>query len=139
MALTALQRGDDRTSALIEVVRCSCLISPKHATRTAGLASGLHVHYDLGEGHPLLGRRIPDLDLVTANGPLRASGTCCTMPGRCFGPLVSPASSTSLPGADRVQLIDADKNAGTWELPALGAVIASAAALVRPDGYVAWV
>ena len=39
--------------------------------RFAGMMSGLDIHYDLGEGHPLLGRRMPDLDLVTADGPLR--------------------------------------------------------------------
>ncbi|HEV7356838.1 MAG TPA: hypothetical protein VGN99_02510 [Steroidobacteraceae bacterium] len=27
----------------------------------------------------------------------------------------------------------------TWELPALGAVAAPKAVLIRPDGYVAWV
>jgi hypothetical protein len=40
--------------------------------RLAGLISGLDIHYELGEGHLLLGRRMPDLDLVTADGPLRA-------------------------------------------------------------------
>jgi hypothetical protein len=39
--------------------------------RFAAMMSGLDIRYDLGEGHPLLGRRMPDLDLVTANGPLR--------------------------------------------------------------------
>jgi heterodisulfide reductase subunit A-like polyferredoxin len=33
--------------------------------------AGVDVAYDFGEGHPLLGRRMPDLALVTANGPLR--------------------------------------------------------------------
>jgi Aromatic-ring hydroxylase, C-terminal len=37
-----------------------------------------------------------------------------------------------------VQLIDA-KYDGVWELPALGAVIAPSAVLIRPDGHVAWV
>ena len=39
--------------------------------RIAGMISGLDIHYDLGEGHPLLGRRMPDLDLHTADGPTR--------------------------------------------------------------------
>ena len=65
--------------------------------RIAGMISGLDIHYDLGEGHPLLGRRMPDLDLHTADGP-RASSPCCTTPGRCSSTSVSPAASTSLLG-----------------------------------------
>ncbi len=72
MALTALQRGDDRTGALIEVLG-DVLDVAAARDRLAGLASGLDIHYDLGEGHPLLGRRMPDLDLVTADGPMRVS------------------------------------------------------------------
>ena len=47
-----------------------------------GMLSGLDIHYDLGEGHPLLGRRMPDLDVHTADGPTRCS-RCCTPPGHC--------------------------------------------------------
>ncbi|CAN5324889.1 hypothetical protein BH18ACT9_BH18ACT9_02600 [soil metagenome] len=44
----------------------------RRTTRSvAGLLSGLDVGYDLGEGHPLLGRRMPDFDLITAHGPRR--------------------------------------------------------------------
>ena len=136
MALTALQRGDDRTSALIEVVG-DLLEIAEARDRIAGLASGLDIHYDLGEGHPLLGRRIPDLDLVTANGPLRVF-TLLHDARPVLLNLGEPGVFDITPWADRVQLIDAEY-AGTWELPVLGAVIAPAAALVRPDGYVAWV
>jgi 3-(3-hydroxy-phenyl)propionate hydroxylase len=52
--------------------------------------------------------------------------------------LGEPGGLDITPWADRVQLIDATY-AGTWELPVLGAVTAPAAALIRPDGYVAWV
>jgi 3-(3-hydroxy-phenyl)propionate hydroxylase len=136
MALTALQRGDDRTSALIEIVG-DLLDIAEARDRIAGLASGLAIHYDLGEGHPLLGRRIPDLDLVTANGPLRVF-TLLHDARPVLLNLGEPGVFDITPWADRVQLIDAEY-AGTWELPALGAVVAPAAALVRPDGYVAWV
>ena len=39
--------------------------------RYAAMMSGLDIRYDLGTGHPLLGRRMPDLDLVTESGPRR--------------------------------------------------------------------
>jgi hypothetical protein len=136
MALTALQRGDDRTGALIEIVG-DLLDIAEARDRIAGLASGLDIHYDLGAGHPLLGRRIPDLDLVTANGPLRVF-TLLHDARPVLLNLGEPGVFDITPWADRVQLIDAEY-AGAWELPALGAVVAPAAALVRPDGYVAWV
>ena len=136
MALTALQRGDDRTSALIEVLG-ELLDVAEARDRIAGLASGLDIHYDLGEGHPLLGRRIPDLDLVTADGPQRVF-TLLHDARPVLLNLGEPGVFDVAPWADRVQLVDAEY-AGTWELPALGAVVAPTAALVRPDGYVAWV
>ena len=136
MALTAIERSDDRISALREMV---CEFMQKEATRKQYLAmtSGLDVHYDLGEGHPLLGRRMPDLDLVTANGPLRVF----TLLHNARAVLINfgePGGFEITPWADRVQLIDA-KYDGTWELPEIGAVTAPGAVLVRPDGYVAWV
>ena len=136
MALTALQRGDDRTSALIEILG-DLLDVAEARDRIAGLASGLDIHYDLGEGHPLLGRRIPDLALVTADGPLRVFALLHDARPVLLN-LGEPGSLDITPWADRVQLTDAEY-AGTWELPALGAVVAPAAALIRPDGYVAWV
>jgi hypothetical protein len=105
--------------------------------RLAAEVSGLDVHYDLGEGHPLLGRRMPDLDLVTGNGPLRIF-TLLHDARPVLVNLGEPGGFDITPWADRVQLIDA-KYFGTWELPAIGAVTAPTAVLVRPDGYVAWV
>jgi hypothetical protein len=105
--------------------------------RLAGRASGLDVHYDLGEGHPLLGRRMPDLDLVTADGPLRVFALLHEARPLLLN-LGEPGGLDIAPWADRVQLIDASYD-GRWELPVLGVVDAPAAVLVRPDGYVAWV
>ncbi len=105
--------------------------------RYAAMMSGLDIRYDLGEGHPLLGRRMPDLDLVTASGPLARVRAAASTPGRCCSTSVSPASFDIAPWADRVQLVDA-ASVGTWELPVLGAVPAPTAVLIRPDGYVAW-
>ena len=86
------------------------------------MMSGLDIHYDLGEGHPLLGRRMPDLDLVTANGPLRVF-TLLHDARPVLLNLGEPGSLDIAPWADRVKLIDA-KYDGAWELPVIGAVAA---------------
>jgi 3-(3-hydroxy-phenyl)propionate hydroxylase len=136
MAQTALLRSDDRIDALREIMS-ELLSMDEPRKRFAGMMSGLDIHYDLGEGHPLLGRRMPDLDLVTADGPVRVFT------------LLHDARSVLLnlgehgvfditPWTARVQLIDAEY-AGPWELPVLGTVTAPSAVLIRPDGYVAWV
>src|SRR5919201_303070 len=136
MAQTLLQRQDDRTKALGEVL--SELASMEEPRKwLAGIISGLDIHYDLGDGHPLLGRRVPDLDLVTANGPLRVF-TLLHDARPVLLNLGEPGGFDITPWADRVQSVDA-KYVGTWELPAIGAVTAPTAVLVRPDGYVAWV
>ncbi|MGH2790175.1 MAG: FAD-dependent monooxygenase, partial [Actinomycetota bacterium] len=105
--------------------------------RIAGMICGLDIHYDLGEGHPLLGRRMPDLDLVTADGPLRVY-TLLHDARPVLLTLGEPEGFDMMPWAARVQLVDA-RYVGTWELPALGPVTAPTAVLIRPDGYVAWV
>jgi hypothetical protein len=105
--------------------------------RLGGMMSGLDIHYDLGEGHPLLGRRMPDLDLVGAGGSRRVF-TLLHDARPVLLNLGEPGAFEITPWADRVQLIDADYR-GAWELPVLGAVTAPGAVLIRPDGYVGWV
>ncbi len=136
MAQVALMRADDRIEALRDTVS-ELLSMDEPRKRFAAMMSGLDIHYDLGEGHPLLGRRMPDLDLVTADGPLRVF-TLLHDARPVLLNLGEPGGFDITPWADRVQLIDA-KYVGTWELPALGAVTAPTAVLIRPDGYVAWV
>ena len=136
MAQTALMRVDDRTEALRETVS-ELLSMDEPRKRFAATMSGLGIHYDLGEGHPLLGRRVPDLDLVTANGPMRLF-TLLHDARPVLLNLGEPGRLDIAPWADRVQLIDV-KYDGAWELPAIGAVSAPVAVLIRPDGYVAWV
>ena len=136
MALTALAREDARIEALRATI--ADLLSIDDARkRFAGRLSGLDIHYDLGEGHPLLGRRMPDLDLVTADGPLRVF-TLLHDARPVFLNLGEPDGFDITPWADRVQMIDATY-VGKWELPVLGEVTAPTAVLIRPDGYVAWV
>jgi 2-polyprenyl-6-methoxyphenol hydroxylase-like FAD-dependent oxidoreductase len=137
MAQTALQRRDERMKALIEVVsELASMDEPRK--RLAGIVSGLDIHYDLGEGHPLLGRRMPDLDLMTADGVIRVFQLLHGARPVLLNLGEPGGLDIALPWADRVQLIDA-RYGGAWELPVLGAVTAPAAVLIRPDGYVAWV
>jgi len=134
MAMTALGRGDDRTEALREnVAELLGMVEPRK--RFAARMSGLDVHYDLGEGHPLLGRRMPDLDLVTDEGRRRVFALL-----REARPLLVDLGGGFDLGswADRVRRIDA-RHDGVFELPVIGVVPSPAAVLIRPDGHVAWV
>ena len=133
--IVLLRRRDDRLQALRDIV-AELLGMEEPRKRFGAMMSGLDIHYDLGDGHPLLGRRMPDLDLVTSNGPLRLFSLLHRARPLLLN-LGEPGSFEIAPWADRVQLIDADYS-GQWELPALGPVSAPAAVLVRPDGYVAW-
>lgn len=136
MAQVALMRVDDRVEALRDAV--ADLLSMDEPRRRFGARmSGLDIHYDLGEGHPLLGRRMPDLDLVSADGPLRMF-TLLHGARPVLLNLGEPGALDTSPWSGRVQLIDAKYN-GPWELPAIGVVNAPTAVLIRPDGYVAWV
>jgi 3-(3-hydroxy-phenyl)propionate hydroxylase len=135
MAQVALHREDDRTLAVRDIFG-DLLRMEEPRKYIAGMMSGLDIHYDLGEGHPLLGRRMPDLDLVTSFGPVRVftllhdARPVLINFGERIGVDISPWS-------DRVQLIDAAYS-GTWELPVIGIVPGPDAVLIRPDGYVAW-
>ena len=136
MAQVALRRTDERSKALADTV--SELLRMDEPRR--GLAaemSGLGVRYELGEGHPLLGRRMPDLELLTAGGPLRVFSLLHGARPILLS-LDGASSAGAAPWADRVQRVDARYD-GAWELPALGPVTAPRAVLIRPDGYVAWV
>jgi 2-polyprenyl-6-methoxyphenol hydroxylase-like FAD-dependent oxidoreductase len=136
MAQVALRRPDERTKALRDTM-AELLGMDEPRKRFAAMMSGLDIHYDLGEGHPLLGRRMPDLDLVTADGPLRVFALLHDARPVLLD-LGEPGGIDITQWADRVPLIDAEY-VGRWELPALGEVTAPTAVLIRPDGYVAWV
>jgi 3-(3-hydroxy-phenyl)propionate hydroxylase len=136
MAQTALTHSDERIDALRDTIS-ELLSMDEPRKRFAAMICGLDIHYDLGDGHPLLGRRMPDLELATTHSPIRVFTLLHgARPVLCnFG---KPGSLDITPWTDRVQLIDAEY-AGIWELPVLGAVLAPTAVLIRPDGYVAWV
>jgi 3-(3-hydroxy-phenyl)propionate hydroxylase len=138
MAQTALRRQDERTKAVGHFVT-AFLSMDEPRKRIAAEMSGLDVHYDFGgpdKKHPLLGRRMPDLDLVTANGTVRVFSLLQQARPVLLN-LGEAGRFDITPWADRVQMIDA-RCSGPWELPALGAVDAPDAVLIRPDGHVAW-
>jgi len=135
MAQVALAGADERHQALRDMMT-TLLGMDEPRRHIAGMLSGLDIRYDLGDGHPLLGRRMPDLDLLTADGPTRVYA------------LLHDARPVLLdfgrvdrfdiaPWADRVRSVNAESS-GAWELPILGEVPAPPAVLIRPDGHVAW-
>jgi 3-(3-hydroxy-phenyl)propionate hydroxylase len=136
MAHMAVRRPDDRSKALGDYVS-EWLAMDEPRRHMAAEMVGLATRYDFGEGHPLLGRRMPDLDLRTADGPLRVF-TLLHDARPVLLNLDEPGALDIGPWADRVRSVDATY-AGPWELPAIGAVPAPTAVLVRPDGYIAWV
>jgi 2-polyprenyl-6-methoxyphenol hydroxylase-like FAD-dependent oxidoreductase len=136
MAQVALMRVDDRIDALRDTMS-ELLSMDEPRKRFAARTSGLDIHYDLGPGHPLLGRRMPDLDLGAASGATRVFSLLHDARPVLLN-LGTTGSIDITQWADRVQLIDA-KYDGTWDLPAIGPVAAPIAVLIRPDGYVAWV
>jgi hypothetical protein len=135
MAQVALASPGDRHQALRDMMN-GLLGIDEPRRRIAGMLSGLDIHYDLGEGHPLLGRRMPDLDLQTADGPTRVFNLLHGARPVLLN-LGEPGGFDLAPWTDRVRLVDAT-HAGVWELPVVGEVAAPPAVLIRPDGYVAW-
>ncbi len=136
MAQTALLRPDERIDALRDTMS-ELLSMDEPRKRFAAMMSGLDIHYDLGEGHPLLGRRMPDLDVVTPGGTVRVF-TLLHDAHAVLLNLGKPWGFDISPWAHRVLPTDA-KYVGNWELPVLGQVAAPAAVLIRPDGYIGWV
>jgi 3-(3-hydroxy-phenyl)propionate hydroxylase len=136
MAQMALSGTDARTEALHDTMT-ELLSMDEPRKHVAAMLSGLDIHYDLGAGHALLGRRMPDLDVHTADGPTRVF-TLLHDAKPVLLNLGEPTGFDISPWASRVRFIDAERD-GEWELPVLGAVASPRAVLIRPDGHVAWV
>jgi 3-(3-hydroxy-phenyl)propionate hydroxylase len=135
MAQRALGATDARTGALRDLLAV-LLTMEEPRKHVAGMISGLDVHYDLGDGHPILGWRMPDLDVTTTDGSVRVFGLLHDARPVLLN-LGEPGAFDVSPWANRVRVVDATYD-GVWELPVLGEVAAPPAVLIRPDGHVAW-
>jgi 3-(3-hydroxy-phenyl)propionate hydroxylase len=135
MAAVALASPDDRHQALRDMT-AELLRMDEPRRHIAAMITGLDVHYDLGDGHPLLGRRMPDLDVHTADGATRVF-TLLHDARPVLLDFAERGGFDITPWADRVRLVHATHD-GIWELPVLGEVAAPPAVLIRPDGHVAW-
>ncbi|MCC2316577.1 FAD-dependent monooxygenase [Cellulomonas chengniuliangii] len=135
MAQVALSTPDDRHDALRGVLT-DLLGLDQARRRLAGSLSGLDIHYDLDGTHPVVGRRMPDLDLDGPDGPTHLFELLHDARPILLV-LAEPGGPVPPPSADRVRLVEARRQGG-WELPVLGEVTAPPAVLIRPDGHVAW-
>jgi 2-polyprenyl-6-methoxyphenol hydroxylase-like FAD-dependent oxidoreductase len=134
--IALLRRGDDGLKAARDVVS-DLLAMDEPRQRFGAMMSGLDIAYDLGEGHALLGRRMPDLELTVEGQKLRLF-TLLHGARAVLLNLGRQGSIDVFAPADRIDIVDAAYD-GPWELPAIGQVAAPRAVLVRPDGHVAWV
>lgn len=134
-ALTAIDRSDDQIDALREMIS-ELLEKDEVRQQYIAMISGLDIRYNFGDGHPLLGRRIPDLELGTAKGPLRVFSLLEDARPVLLN-LGNPRGIDTPPWSSQAKWIDASYD-GPWQIPAVGAIAAPTALLIRPDGYVVW-
>jgi hypothetical protein len=146
MAQVVLSRPDERHQAL-KAAMAELLAMDEPRKRVAAMLSGLDIHYHFGDfgasdvdqtstRHPLVGRRMPDLEVQTEDGPTRVF----TLLHAVRPVLLNLAERNDVDFASsshRVRVVDATY-AGVWELPVLGEVEPPPAVLIRPDGYVVW-
>jgi len=135
MAQVALTTPDDRHQALRDTMT-ELLGMDEPRRRFAAMISGLDIRYDLGDGHPLVGRRMPDLDLVGAEGPTRVFSLLHDARPVLLN-LGEPGAFDVTRWPGRVRSVNA-KGDGVLNLPLVGPVPAPRAILIRPDGHVAW-
>ncbi|MFG3056892.1 FAD-dependent oxidoreductase [Kitasatospora sp. NPDC048239] len=128
-AQTALLHPAEKVGPLREILRELVAFDGPNQF-LVDLAGGVGLRYELplpegaGEPHPLIGRLVPDVELVTPEGPLSPAGRL--RDGR--GLLVRFAQGPEVGGwTDRVDVLTAEPH------PELDA----AALLIRPDGHVA--
>jgi hypothetical protein len=142
MAQSFVQRSGTRIDSVKDLI-ADLLAFDGPRRLVGGLLSGLDIAYDTGSpgAHPLVGRRVPDLDLRTRDGEVRvftllhaARPVLLDLSGDRGEDLGLDLGAW----AGRVRRVDAAYD-GVWELPVVGEVEAPTAVLVRPDGHVAWV
>jgi 3-(3-hydroxy-phenyl)propionate hydroxylase len=140
MAQVTISKPDPRHRALRDTV-AEMLTMDEPRRYIGAMLTGLDIHYDLGGAHPLIGRRVPDLDLRTPSGLTRVFSELHDARPVLLN-VGEPGGFDGADIADRVRTVDAQlvasRGVGTWELPVVGEVTAPTAVLLRPDGHVAW-
>ncbi|MFD2010997.1 FAD-dependent monooxygenase [Streptomyces narbonensis] len=107
------------------------------AKHLAAMVSGLEITYDVGTGsHPLLGKRMPHLELQTASGRTTSSTELLHSARGVLLDLTDNPRLRARAGAwsDRLDIVTATPGAGS----AAAELEGTTAVLIRPDGYVAW-
>ncbi|WP_433236406.1 FAD-dependent monooxygenase [Streptosporangium sp. CA-135522] len=137
-AQTVLGQPGEHVTALREVF--GGLIELDEVNRRlGGMIAALDIRYPMGDGHPLLGRRVPDLDLKTSAGDARLFSLLHAARPVLLDLGGDPGLPEAIRGwADRVDLVEARCHDNRWAIPVIGEVPAPAALLIRPDGHVAW-
>lgn len=139
MAQVALMTPGDRHGALREIV--ADLLSLDDARRrVAAMMTGLDITYDVGQpddAHPVVGRRMPDLDLDLVGGTATRVFDLLHEARWLLLVLNGDEAPASRPTPARVRVVEAHHDR-PWALPILGEVAAPGSVLVRPDGHVAW-
>ncbi|MFD5342486.1 FAD-dependent monooxygenase [Streptomyces anulatus] len=102
----------------------------------AGMVTGLEIHYDVGGGtHPLLGHRMPRIELVGENSKVSSTELLHAGRGILLDLEDNPVLRRRAAGwADRVDIVTASPHGIAPGSPLFG----TAAVLVRPDGHIAW-
>ncbi|QIS21358.1 FAD-dependent monooxygenase [Nocardia terpenica] len=141
-AQTALIKPGSQNDALRSVV-ADILTVPEVCLRLSGVLSGLNLRYPLGDTHPLLGRRMPNLTLTTGRGTTETFGLLRRAHPVLINLGTDRLTDIAAPWAGRVDYVDARLEPGYtgshWRMPVFGDVPAFDAVFVRPDGYIAWI
>ena len=137
-AQVALATDDDRHPALRSIV-AELLALDEPRRRIASMITGLDVDYDEGHPHPLVGRRLPDIDLRTADGMTTVFALLHEARPMLLrlGGVDRPDGANEASVTGRMRVVDADP-VGSCELPVVGEVTVPPVVLIRPDGHVAW-
>jgi 2-polyprenyl-6-methoxyphenol hydroxylase-like FAD-dependent oxidoreductase len=124
-AQVAIMKPGAQAHALYAIVR-DLIETRDGATYFAGRIWGINTHYDLGSGHPLTGRSVPDFELQDST---RISGLMHNGQGILFDFDNNPSLKT-LAGeySNQIKYISGPAK----EQLGLSAV------LIRPDGIIAW-
>jgi 3-(3-hydroxy-phenyl)propionate hydroxylase len=137
-AQSALVRPGAQTDALREVFG-ELMVFDDVNRRLRHMLNALDIRYPVDGDHPLEGRRVPDADLDTSDGPTYVYALLHTARPVLLDLRGSAEVAAAVKGwSDRVDLVEARSEDDHWTVPGIGEIPAPAALLVRPDGHVAW-